>query len=91
MVIRWTSLAQKSLRDIYQFYLPQMGREKALGIVSQIKDEANYLLIFPELGAYEDIKGVEKAYRYIIKNNCKLYYTITSKYIRINPVWGYRT
>lgn len=50
MVIRWTPLAKKSLKDIYNFYLPETGRTKALEIVQRIKNETNYLLTFPEMG-----------------------------------------
>jgi plasmid stabilization system protein ParE len=90
MVIRWTPLARKSLQDIYQFYLPQTGQEKAREIISQIKEETDYLLIFPELGACEEIEGTKTIYRYIVKNNCKLYYTVTPQYIRINFIWDTR-
>lgn len=90
MVIRWTPLARKSLQDIYQFYYPKTGRIKALQIVSEIEKETEYLLIFPELGACEEIGNKKTFYRYIIKNNCKLYYTIHPEYIRINFIWDTR-
>ncbi|NDV58421.1 type II toxin-antitoxin system RelE/ParE family toxin [Bacteroides sp. 519] len=90
MVIKWTPLARRSLKDVYLFYLPQTGKKKALEIINQIKDETNYLLIFPEMGAFEVIDEIKTPYRYIIKNKCKLYYSVLSDYIRVDFVWDTR-
>lgn len=90
MVIRWTPLAKKSLKDIYNFYLPETGRTKALEIVQRIKNETNYLLTFPEMGMKEDLDGKLSSYRSIVKDHCKIYYTIEKKYIRIALVWDTR-
>lgn len=90
MVIKWTPLAKKSLKDIYRFYLPDTGRNKAFEIVQQIKDETNYLLTFPEMGMREELDGKLSTYRSIVKNHCKIYYTIEKKYIRIALVWDTR-
>ena len=39
MVIKWSSLARQSLKEIYQFYLPNTGKEKARNIVNELKRE----------------------------------------------------
>lgn len=90
MVIKWSPLAKKSLKDIYLFYLPDTGKTKAKEIVQRIKDEANYLLTFPEMGMREEVDGKLSSYRSIIRNHCKIYYTIEEKYIRIALVWDTR-
>lgn len=90
MVIKWSPLAKKSLKDIYLFFLPDTGKTKAKEIVQRIKDEANYLLTFPEMGMREEIDGKLSSYRSIIRNHCKIYYTIEKKYIRIALVWDTR-
>lgn len=90
MVIKWTPLAVQSLRDIFDFYVPQTGHDKALQIVAALRDETRYLLIFPEMGRRESIEGIDKGYRSIIKDNFKIYYTIQSKYILISLVWDTR-
>lgn len=90
MVIKWTPLAKKSLKDIYLFYLPGTGRTKALEITQRIKDEANYLLTFPEMGMREELDGKSSSYRSIVKDHCKIYYTIEKKYIRIALIWDTR-
>lgn len=90
MVIRWTPLAKKSLKDIYNFYLPETGRTKALEIVQRIKNETNYLLTFPEMGMKEELDGKLSSYRSIVKDHCKIYYTMEKKYIRIALVWDTR-
>lgn len=43
MVIRWTPQAVRSLKEIYQFYLPETGRAKALSIVSELRDTIRYI------------------------------------------------
>ncbi|RHR58781.1 type II toxin-antitoxin system RelE/ParE family toxin [Parabacteroides sp. AF17-28] len=90
MVIKWAPIAKQNLQDIYQFYLPETGRKKALEIVQTIKDEARYLLISPGVGQYEMIDNRQTAYRYIVKRHWKLYYTIENNYIRIAFVWDTR-
>lgn len=90
MVVTWTPLAVNSLNDIYRFYLPQTGRNKALQIVEEIRNETRYLLIFPELGAIEQSDSLPDNYRYIIKNCCKIYYTVHSDHINIALVWDTR-
>ncbi|MBC8617832.1 MULTISPECIES: type II toxin-antitoxin system RelE/ParE family toxin [Parabacteroides] len=90
MVIKWTPLARKSLKDIYNFYQPDTGRTKALEIVQRIKDETNYLLTFPEMGMREKLDGKLSKYRSIVKDHCKIYYTIEKKHIRIALVWDTR-
>lgn len=90
MVIKWSPLAKKSLKDIYLFFLPDTGKTKAKEIVQRIKDEANYLLTFPEMGMREEVDGKLSSYRSIIRNHCKIYYTIEKKYIRIALVWDTR-
>lgn len=90
MVIKWTPLARKSLKDIYNFYLPDTGRTKALEIVQRIKDETNYLLTFPEMGMREKLDGKLSKYRSIIKDHCKIYYTIEKKHILIALIWDTR-
>lgn len=90
MVIKWSPIAKKSLKDIYLFYLPDTGKTKAKEIVQRIKDEANYLLTFPEMGMREEVDGKLSSYRSIIRNHCKIYYTIEKKYIRIALVWDTR-
>lgn len=90
MVIKWAPIAKQNLQDIYYFYLPNIGRKKALEIVKWIKDETKYLLVFPQLGPFEMIDGMPTSYRYIIKRHWKIYYTIEDKYIRIAVVWDTR-
>lgn len=90
MVITWTPLAVDSLKDIYLFYLPQTGRAKAREIVNQIRLETRYLLIFPELGALELSDSLLEGYRYIVKNHCKIYYTVHPDHISIALVWDTR-
>lgn len=90
MVIQWTPQAVKSLADIYHFYLPETGRTKALAIVSELREATKYLLIFPEMGAIEYVDGEPTAYRYLVKNHCKIYYTVQTTYIRIAFVWDTR-
>ena len=90
MVIQWTPQAVKNLKDIYQFYLPETGRTKALAIVAELRAVVKYLLIFPEMGAIEYIEGKPTAYRYLVKNHCKIYYTVQATYVRIAFVWDTR-
>lgn len=90
MVIHWTSQAIKSLEDIYHFYLPETGRTKALAIVSELREATKYLLIFPEMGAVEYIEGKPTAYRYLVKNHCKIYYAVQATCIQIAFVWDTR-
>lgn len=90
MVIRWTKQAVDSLKMIYQFYLPSVGRNKALKIISSIRQETNYLLLFPQMGQVEYIQSESLQYRYIVKDHCKIYYTIHPQYIRIAFVWDTR-
>ena len=56
MVIRWTKQAVDSLKIIYRFYLSTAGRDKALEIISAIRQETNYLLLFPKMGQVEYIQ-----------------------------------
>lgn len=90
MVIKWSPLAIDSLRNIYEFYLSQIGQEKAYEIISELRNETRYLLIFPEIGSTEMIDNVDYGYRYIVKRHCKIYYTIHSEYIRIAFIWDTR-
>lgn len=90
MVIKWTRLAVDSLKDIYDFYLPQTGGPKARQIVDDIRNETRYLLIFPELGACEQADDLPHSYRYIVKHRCKIYYTTHPGYVRIAFVWDTR-
>lgn len=86
----WTPLAVDSLKDIYRFYLSQTGRAKARQIVDEIRSETRYLLIFPELGALEQSDILSEGYRYIVKNHCKIYYTVHPDHILIALVWDTR-
>lgn len=90
MVIKWSPLAVDSLRNIYDFYLPQIGQHKAAEIVSELRNETRYLLIFPEMGSTEMINDADYGYRYIVKKHCKIYYTIHSEYVRIAFIWDTR-
>lgn len=81
-------MAIASLRDIYDFYRPKTGRQKAKEIVNDLRNETRYLLIFPEMGAKEI--QVSASYRYIVRNHCKIYYTIFPNYILIAFVWDTR-
>lgn len=90
MVIRWTKQAVDSLKIIYRFYLSTAGRDKALEIISAIRQETNYLLLFPKMGQVEYIQPEFSRYRYIVKGHCKIYYTIHPQYIRIAFVWDTR-
>ena len=91
MVIKWSPLARRSLKEIYQFYLPKTGKEKAYAIVAELKRETRYLLIFPEMGKKEapDINAPYD-YRYIVKGHYKIYYLILPQYILIGLVWDTR-
>ena len=90
MVIKWSSLARQSLKEIYQFYLPNTGKEKARNIVNELKRETRYLLIFPEMGQKEPVDIQIHNYRYIVKGHYKIYYIVFPTYILIGPIWDTR-
>lgn len=90
MVIHWSRQAIRSLYDIYNFYLPKAGKETARRIVTEIREETRYLLIFPELGSKESGLGKHTDYRYIVKHHCKIFYTLSEKRILIAFVWDTR-
>ncbi len=91
MVIKWSPLALQTLKEIYQFYLPKTGKEKAQAIVTDLKRETRYLLIFPEMGRKEPVDIPIYNYRYIVaKKHYKIYYIVFPTYILIGPVWDTR-
>lgn len=90
MVIRWSEQAVKSLRSIYKFYQAKAGNNVARKIVTDIRKETYYLLIFPEMGSKEIINGHTTEYRYIVKNHCKIFYTPFPNYILIAFIWDTR-
>ena len=90
MVIKWSPLAQRSLKEIYLFHLPKTGREKAHANVTELKKETRYLLIFPEMGRKEPVEINSYDYRYIVKGHYKIYYIILPTHILIGLVWDTR-
>lgn len=90
MVIKWTPLARKSLHDIYLFYLPAAGKEKAKSIAQRIKDETEHLALFPKMGARQFADSKPTPYRCLVTGHCKVYYTVEPAHIRIAFVWDTR-
>lgn len=90
MVIKWSPLAIQSLEEVYDFYLAQADATIAHRIITEIRQETRYLLIFPTIGSVHEQNGKATMYRYVIKHHHKILYTIKKNCILIAYVWDTR-
>ncbi|HJA83823.1 MAG TPA: type II toxin-antitoxin system RelE/ParE family toxin [Candidatus Bacteroides intestinavium] len=90
MVIKWSPLAIHGLEEVYNFYLNQANEAVAQRVITEIRQETRYLLIFPTIGSIHGQNGKATPYRYIIKHHHKILYTIKEDCILIAYVWDTR-
>ena len=90
MVIKWSPLAIHGLEEVYNFYLNQANEAVAQRVITEIRQETRYLLIFPTIGSIHGQNGKVTPYRYIIKHHHKILYTIKEDCILIAYVWDTR-
>ena len=77
LIINWTPLARKKLRDIYRYYKKKANIIVAERIVNGIVDESIRLSHSPKIGQSEILlTGRKEAYRYLIYSNYKIIYWI---------------
>lgn len=50
MVIRWSHFAKQSLKEIFDFYSPSIGKDHAKKIATDLINETLRLKSFPNLG-----------------------------------------
>ena len=67
MVIKWSPLAIHGLEEVYNFYLNQANEAVAQRVITEIRQETRYLLIFPTIGSIHGQNGKATPYRYIYR------------------------
>jgi plasmid stabilization system protein ParE len=91
MQVLWTAFALEQIQQIQNYYVDIAGTDIAEKISGDILDSVAILLNYPEAGQEEEtLKSKKQRYRYLVKGNYKIIYSIHNNIININDVFDTR-
>lgn len=91
MKIIWTDFAIRNLKNIFDYYVEEAGKNVAHKIRIQVLNSAKQLLKHPELGQTEFyLEKLNENHRYILSGNYKLIYKIVGNEIIITDIFDVR-
>ena len=89
--IVWLEKAEENLYDIFLYYQYKATIETARKITLSIIESADVLKKKPFVGQQEELlKGRKILYRYLVKDNYKLIYSVDEKHVYIHLVFDAR-
>ncbi|SDK65998.1 Plasmid stabilization system protein ParE [Salinimicrobium catena] len=91
--IIWSDFAERQLDLIFLYYLENAGKRTAIRMVQDIVNESNSLKKDPFIGQKEELLiGREIIYRYLLKKNFKIIYSVdqVKGFIKIADVFDTR-
>lgn len=91
--IIWSNFAERQLDIIFLYYRENAGKRVAVRMVQEIINEPNRLKKDPFIGQKEELLvGREIVYRYLLKKNFKIIYSVdqTKGFIKIADVFDTR-
>ena len=87
IVIEWPELAEKQLKDIFDYYHINTNTR----IVNNIIDRVSILYLNPHAGQKEELlKKFPEGYRYLVESNYKIIYWEVNNLITIATIFGCR-
>ncbi|RLD60397.1 MAG: type II toxin-antitoxin system RelE/ParE family toxin [Bacteroidetes bacterium] len=89
--IEWSQLAEKQLKDIFDYYHSKANSRIADRIVNEIIERVSILYLNPRAGQKEELlKEFPEEYRYLVESNYKIIYWQENKLITISTVFDCR-
>lgn len=91
MRIEWSELAERQLKDIFDYYSYEVSTEIARKIIKRIIDKVSILESNPLAGAREELLNEYSGeYRYLVESNYKIIYWKKESTITIASVFDCR-
>jgi len=91
MKIEWSALAERQLKDIFDYYSLEVSSVVAKKIVMRIIDKVSILKNNPSVGAKEELlTEYPEDYRYLVESNYKIIYWEKESIITISSVFDCR-
>lgn len=89
--IVWLEKAEENLYDIFLYYKLTVSVKVSRKIILSVIDSAEILKTKPFIGQKETIlKNRKREYRYLVKGNYKLIYSVDSGHVYIHVVFDVR-
>ena len=89
--IEWSELAEKQLKEIYDYYSLEANRRTAKRIVNKIIERVEILYQNPLSGPKEELlKEYPEGFRFLVESNYKIIYWIEKELIIIASVFDCR-
>ena len=89
--IEWSALAERQLKDIYEYYALNASTLVAMRIVSKILKRVDILYKNPFSGSKEELlKEYPEDFRYLVESNYKIIYWHENGLITIASVFDCR-
>ncbi|MFZ4456356.1 MAG: type II toxin-antitoxin system RelE/ParE family toxin [Bacteroidales bacterium] len=91
IVILWSEIAERQLKEIFQFYSEQANTNVARKIVTQLIDRVTILKNNPLAGQKEELlANSEVDFRYLVEGNYKIIYWKEENRVTIATVFDCR-
>lgn len=91
MRIEWSELAERQLKDIFDFYSFDVSESVAKKIIKRIVDKVSLLENYPLIGTKEELLNeLKEDFRYLIEGNYKIIYWKNDDLITIAAVFDCR-
>lgn len=91
MQINWSEQSQNDLRNILSYVGNNFGRNKAVTVLSDIRNSANLLKDFPFIGkTFAEDETLKISYRALLSKLYQIVYYIEEDSVNIVAVWQNR-
>ena len=91
MTLVWSFLAERQLKQIFEFYAENASKKIARNMVKQIIQQSNIRRSNPNIGTVEErLEHRSYAYRYLVYRHYKIYYFLVPECVVIASVFDCR-